>query len=763
MSERRPSKGQPLALLRAKAAAREKQPGEVECPICYTKSMMRKLSPCNHGLCTVCVGKLQQLCSVAGKEPKCPLCRQAFVVLSTPAPLVALCLDKLQWRLPKAPQIAKLPASIRKQLLLQMKNKRLLYGDVLLEILRGLSLEVLPLQNASNMASADVRTAVQVLAEPLPQAVNVSNVAGFDDDGLRAVLERLAPNLELMDASCCDEKFEGLPFQEPSCSLPRLHTLIFAGCSRFQADSVVAIARGCAATLQVLDISGCRVIGNEAVASLAACRQLRRLNLKGIWQLETPAIVDVVMNCDKLTALDLTFCSRVSGPGLFTAIAATGLELTDLRVGCVGGIDDDSMLQMCVSTTGASLQKLALQRSEVSAKSLQVMARHCPALQQLDLSDCQELTENILMDTVVDMPQLRILTVKHCRQISSQVQLYLAQLLSARALGMQDVPLKRSTRSSLRPHRAPTLQHGDDDCCSPKSCASPSSSGSHTTLGSPVASSGSGSSGSNGSSGSSGSSDSSGSAARGGSSSSAGSPPFAGRGEDSGVVGLSSGGSSGSNGSSGSSGSASLLLPPAPSASKTVLLPGAIASALSSRSTSAGQSSSSSSSSSPPPASLLGVVEGQASTEQGGRYRGQLLGAAAATHSAGFGVEQGARGMARTGLSLLELRGGGGGGGGGGASPAGSSARSPTSTGGIPGDGPVASSSAWPADTAATVRLQMSRTTAGGFRSSQLRSAGLAAAAGGAAGRLPGGAAGAGAGSAASTSPSYAGARNRPR
>merc|ERR1712232_90281 len=90
------------------------------------------------------------------------------------------------------------------------------------------------------------------------------------------------------------------------------------------------------------------------------------------------------------------------------------------------------------------------------------------------MGDCHEISEASVVDTVMDMPQLRIFLLKYCRGISTAMQLFIGQLLSGRALRIDDSPdLKRTSAPPNGEAEASSAEdcqgNSSDACCSSQS------------------------------------------------------------------------------------------------------------------------------------------------------------------------------------------------------------------------------------------------------------------------------------------------------
>lgn len=466
-----------------------------ECPICMVpqQQKLQKLVPCGHFICAACAVKLQQY----SEEHRCPFCRQDFVVLRSPPSLVEMLCAKLQWKLPKAEGLQMLPLNIREELLRQLKNHRLLYGDTLLALIKDVTLDELRLCDATNMTNEHLECAAPLLAKP-PRTLLLSNIPMLKDNGLQALLEVSAQTLQHLDVSLAADDFYGSSLQAFASRLPCLQRLVVSGCRGLTSDCLSDVAAGCAATLKILDVSACRRLTNECLNGVVKCKELRNLNLSGIWTLQTPPLLAVLESCKMLSVLNVTHCGKLDGPQLYKGVATHCTEIREFITGALPGVDDEAVLSMALSTAGASLESWSLAGSEITNDSLKVIRTQCPVLTRLDISDCHDITEGALVDTVMEMRHLRVCQIKYCRRISSRLQLFVSQLLAGRALGLEDEDGRPNKTSNSRGSRAPVISHtascstscSSDDCSTTasgsSSSSSPVSSASSTSRSSPT-------------------------------------------------------------------------------------------------------------------------------------------------------------------------------------------------------------------------------------------------------------------------------------
>eukprot|EP00928_Gymnodinium_smaydae_P034537 TRINITY_DN24448_c0_g2_i1.p1 TRINITY_DN24448_c0_g2~~TRINITY_DN24448_c0_g2_i1.p1 ORF type:complete len:790 (+),score=79.13 TRINITY_DN24448_c0_g2_i1:69-2438(+) len=444
-----------------------------ECAICFRENEeMQQLLPCKHNICKCCANKIVNLSAARGSEQLCPFCRQAFSIRRVPRGLVEICLKKLVQTSMPAEEVKRLPVELRACLLMLLTNRRLLYGDRLVELLRGYPDESLKLSYAMNLRSEDLQSAAPLLARPLRQAI-LDNVPMLDDAGLEAILSTSAGTLEQINVSTPSDRFTGVSLCKFASSMSRLSDLNLNGCKGLTCESFVGITRFLAPTIRYLDLTQCRRLTDEAVLTLVPFHRLQRLLLRGLWQLSTEAVLQVMLACKQLRLLDLTGCSGVSGGEVLQAAAGHSMELRELMVGALKDIGDEEVVALATSTTGASLERLNISDTAITKLAAHAIQCHCPELRSLDISWCHGVSEHAMADMVTFMPKLKVLNCRGCRMIPKEAVFFVAQLLASRALGIEErAPPKQRRRGNDL-----FIVTDRDDCCQ-SSVTSPTSAGS---------------------------------------------------------------------------------------------------------------------------------------------------------------------------------------------------------------------------------------------------------------------------------------------
>lgn len=205
--------------------------------------------------------------------------------------------------------------------------------------------------------------------------LDLSRCAKLSDLALRAVGDNL-PQLERLAVSACPRiSARGLRHLARGC--PRLAELD-ASClpllrddasswpadTADQAEGVAAVAAYCLG-LKRVDLTDCALVGDRALAALAAANGLRELRVGGCAQLVTSAGVRTVLAvCRQLEALALDGCVLVDDAA-FASLDASS-SLLSLRLGGC---------------------------SRVSDAALAALGRCAPQLRALDLSGCLRVSD----------------------------------------------------------------------------------------------------------------------------------------------------------------------------------------------------------------------------------------------------------------------------------------------------------------------------------------------------------------------------------
>ncbi|KAG4382535.1 hypothetical protein GLYMA_14G098900v4 [Glycine max] len=208
------------------------------------------------------------------------------------------------------------------------------------------------------------------------------------------------PLLHELDIGSC-HKLPDAAIRAAATSCPQLVSLDMSNCSCVSDETLREIALSCA-NLSFLDASYCSNISLESVR-LPMLTVLKLHSCEGITSASMAAIAHSYM----LEVLELDNCS------LLTSVSLDLPRLQTIRLVHCRKFADLNLRTMMLS----SILKLALQKQD----SLTTLALQCQSLQEVDLSECESLT-NSICDVFSDgggCPMLKSLVLDNCESLES--------------------------------------------------------------------------------------------------------------------------------------------------------------------------------------------------------------------------------------------------------------------------------------------------------------------------------------------------------
>ena len=220
--------------------------------------------------------------------------------------------------------------------------------------------------------------------------------------------------------------------------------------------------------LQTLDVEGCSITDRGVLALRKANGRITSLNLSGM-TLSDSALELLVHGCNKLVSLqirgchgitdkglgsigeslksynrlrelDLSGCRRISDRGML-AFLAHGRDLTSLKVAECPGLTDLFLMAFASrATASVRLRTIDLHGLRVHDSGLGWLAQTGEYLEEVDLSDCADITEVglRLLGTHNGCRMLRVLNCRNCPQIEDNA---LHGFLSLKGAKLEDLNL----------------------------------------------------------------------------------------------------------------------------------------------------------------------------------------------------------------------------------------------------------------------------------------------------------------------------------
>ncbi|KAJ8750940.1 hypothetical protein K2173_016121 [Erythroxylum novogranatense] len=252
-----------------------------------------------------------------------------------------------------------------------------------------------------------------------------------------ALAALICPLLYLLDIGSC-HKLPDAAIRSAATSCPQLESLDMSNCSCVSDETLREIAATCP-NLRILNASYCPNISLESVR-LTMLTILKLHSCEGITSASMAAIAYSSMlevleldNCNLLTSVSLDL-PRLQHIRLVHCRKFADLNLRTIMLSSI-------MVSNCpalhrINITSNSLQKLALQKQE----NLTTLMLQCQCLQEVDLTDCESLTNSIceVFSAGGGCPMLKSLVLDNCESLTA-VEFCSSTLISLSLVGCRAV------------------------------------------------------------------------------------------------------------------------------------------------------------------------------------------------------------------------------------------------------------------------------------------------------------------------------------
>ena len=258
-------------------------------------------------------------------------------------------------------------------------------------------------------------------------------------------------------ASCQIDDASLAAFAAASTTSMGLVEAILSGNSLLGDAGLLALTmRGCP-TLRVMDLSGCKLVTDAAVAAVAArCSRITDLSLVGCKQLTDVALESIAAGLPGLTALALTNCTKLTDSGTGVLLAGCPL-LVLLRLRGCNKLGDPTAVS--VATFCKHMQHLDISATHgggnLTDLGLKAVAR-CPLIVTLRLDGCKRISDAAIGDLAVGCRRLAAVSMVDCDNLTITG----LKLLCAQCPELTSYRLKNKSAWHTDLVSTPTSEHG---------------------------------------------------------------------------------------------------------------------------------------------------------------------------------------------------------------------------------------------------------------------------------------------------------------
>jgi hypothetical protein len=172
--------------------------------------------------------------------------------------------------------------------------------------------------------------------------------------------------------------------------------------------------------LEVLDMSGCRLLTDDAVeVVLSSCPALSTLAFSKCAGIGDEALRWVGLSGHRVTHVDVSFCEKVTDMGVAYIAEGLGHRLQSLNVGRCQQLTDTALYLLARHCPKINTLNLTFCQ-KVSDKGLLALSKKCPRLTRLSLRWCAPITDQGVRALAKGLRGLESLTLDHCRLLTDQ-------------------------------------------------------------------------------------------------------------------------------------------------------------------------------------------------------------------------------------------------------------------------------------------------------------------------------------------------------
>eukprot|EP00667_Euglena_gracilis_P002505 EG_transcript_2505 len=277
---------------------------------------------------------------------------------------------------------------------------------------KGRDIEEVTLEGESWISEA----ALLKIAEYCPnlKLLNLSGCTQLSGPTLARIAEG-CPQLVFLSLSGCPQ-IPGEAVAQVLAHCRHIEALCLSGLKALDCGPTTFRTLHASPALRAVDLSYCSTVTDASLVAIARyCNALEWLNLSGCTAITDVGVAAVGNHLSKLRVLIMKLCSQpaLTAAGLGT-ISNAPRNLRRLDLSGVLQLDDATLLQI--------LRKAPVLRSlsvsgcpNVTDEAVRALSVYCPDLQALDMASCQHIAIQTLMDLIHDVPSfIRLVVTNSC-------------------------------------------------------------------------------------------------------------------------------------------------------------------------------------------------------------------------------------------------------------------------------------------------------------------------------------------------------------
>jgi len=281
----------------------------------------------------------------------------------------------------------------------------------------------------SNASVLDVSECRNITEEGLIQALrqcqclmelNVVRCPAVTDKCL-SVIGESCKNIKILDISLCNVTDCGVKELCESCT--KLERLTMDQCRSLTSDSLLFVAQ-CCPKLRCISVEYDNRVEDKGVLELVQrCPLLEKLHLNSSGITLQTALV-TAQYCRNLSVLDLRYCSTLTDEAVKELVKGCPyLQILNLSL-CfhVTDVSLEHIISNCVT-----LRSLYLVHCKITDTGLEAFSRCVCKLERLDISWCQDITDQGVRTVLNGCPRLKHLGLVRCDQVNDQTVIQLNQ------------------------------------------------------------------------------------------------------------------------------------------------------------------------------------------------------------------------------------------------------------------------------------------------------------------------------------------------